>query len=114
MEDSNKLYILWTNADLLTSEKMVMMYATNSMLKYWWKEVTVIIWGATAKLVAENQMIQEKIKLASQVGVKFSACKACTDQLGVTDQLLGMGIEVIFWGSGLTEILKENEKLITI
>ena len=65
------LYILWTNADVITSEKMVFMYATNSMLHGWWKNVTVIIWGATAKLAAENAVIRERIGLAQQAGVFF-------------------------------------------
>lgn len=114
MEKTNKLYILWTNADVLTSEKMVMMYATNSMLNQWWDAVTVIIWGATPKLVAENEMIQTKITIARHAGVQFSACKACADQLGVTDKLVDLGIEVQYWGEGLTDILKDDEKLITI
>ena len=114
MSEPNKLYILWTNADIITSEKMVMMYAINSKTKNWWEEITVIIWGATAKLVSENAMIQEKIKLAQHVGVKFTACKGCADQLGVSEKLSELGIEIIYWGEGLTEILKENEKLITI
>ena len=114
MGNTNQLYILWTNADVLTSEKMVMMYATNSLLKSWWDAVTVIVWGATAKLVAENEWIQEKIKIAQHVGVKFSACKACAEQLGVSDQLAGLGIEVQYWGQGLTDILKSEEKLITV
>ena len=114
MADASRLYILWTNADMITSEKMVMMYATNSMLHHWWEEVTVIIWGATAKLIAENEMIQSKMQIASYAGVKFTACKACTDQLGVTDKLLELGIEIIYWGQELTRLLKENEKLISI
>lgn len=114
MSEFNKLFILWTNADPITSDKMVMMYATNSVLNHWWKEVTVIIWGATAKLVAENPMIQEKIKMARQVGVKFSACKACADQLGAADALDILGIETIYWGVGLTDILKGEDKLLTV
>ena len=114
MTEPTKLFILWTNADVLTSDKMVMMYATNSMLSHWWEEVTVIIWGATAKLVAENEMIQEKIKIASHAGVHFSVCKACADQLGVTDEIIRLGLEVVYWGGGLTDILKGNDRLITI
>jgi hypothetical protein len=112
--DKTKLYILWTNADIITSEKMVMMYGINSKLHDWWSEVTIIIWGAPAKLVAENILIQEKIKMAIHTGVNVSACKACADQLGVSDILLSLGIEVKYWGEGLTEILKENETLLTI
>jgi hypothetical protein len=114
MEQSDHLFILWTNADILTSDKMVMMYATNAMLHKWWENVTVIIWGATAKLAAENELIRTRIQIAKQAGVKFSACKACTDQLGTTDKLLEQGIEVIYWGERLTEILKSGGKLITV
>ena len=114
MQKENELFILWTNADVLTSEKMVMMYATNSLLKNWWDAVTVIIWGATAKLAAENALIQDKLKAAREAGVQFTACKACADQLGVTEKLEGMGVEVKYWGEGLTDILKVDRKLITI
>lgn len=114
MIQADKLTILWTNADPVTSEKMVMMYGINSRIEHWWSEVTIIIWGATAKLAAENPLIQEKIKQALHVGVHVSACKACADQLGVTESLLAMGVEVKYWGTGLTEILQSDQKLLTI
>lgn len=108
------LFILWTNADVITAEKMVLMYAQNSILHHWWDTVTVIIWGAPAKLIAENAVIREKIKLAMSTGVRFSACKACADQLGVTERLTALGIEVVYWGEGLTAILKDKKMLLTI
>lgn len=114
MADDGKLFILWTNADPVTSEKMVMMYATNSRLKGWWQEVTVIIWGATAGLAAENRLIQGKMEIAALAGVRFLACKACADQLGVTGKLEALGVEVRYVGADLTEILKEDQKLLTI
>ena len=51
MDEPNTLHILWTNDNLHTSQLMVMMYATNSMLRSWWGGVTVIIWGAVAKQI---------------------------------------------------------------
>jgi hypothetical protein len=80
---------------------MVMMYATNSMLRHWWQDVTVIIWGATARLAAENEAIQERIKIAQRAGVRFSACVACARELGVVDALESMDIEVKPWGESL-------------
>jgi hypothetical protein len=114
MEEKSSLHILWTNADMDTSLRMVMMYATNSMLEHWWEDVTVIIWGATARLAAENTQVQEAIKVAMNVGVKFSACIACARQLGVVENLESQGIEVKGWGRPLTELLQNNEKLLTI
>lgn len=114
MKNNTKLYILWTNSDLHTSKLMVLMYAKNSLLKGWWEEVTVIIWGATAKIAAENEAIQEEIKLASHAGVKFSACQACAEQLGVSEKLKELGLEIKYWGAPLTELIKNNENLITV
>ena len=114
MEEKDHLYILWTNADPITAEKMVFMYGINSRLKGWWKKVTLIIWGATTKLSAENPEIQKKIKEAMDAGVHVTACKACADQLGATETLEKMNVEVIYWGVPLTKILKDDEALLTI
>jgi hypothetical protein len=56
------LYVLWTNADPVTAEKMVFMYTINSLIHCWWEKVTLTIWGAPTKLVSENADIQEKIR----------------------------------------------------
>ena len=114
MENKEHLYILWTNSDPVTAEKMVFMYGLNAFKRGWWKEVTIIVWGATALLVSENDDIQKNIKEMLSLGVDVSACKACADQLGVTESLEKVGIEVKYWGEPLTEILKAGEKLITI
>lgn len=114
MEEKNNLYVLWTNADLDTSLRMVMMYSTNSMLYRWWEQVIVIIWGATAKLAAEDAQVQEAMKLAMNAGVKFTACIACARQLGVVERLEAQGVEVVGWGEPLTRLLKNNEALITV
>jgi hypothetical protein len=46
--------------------------------------------------------------------VNVEACKACADNYGVSQILLKAGITVRYWGELLTELLKSNEKLITI
>ncbi|MDR0468805.1 MAG: DsrE family protein [Peptococcaceae bacterium] len=114
MADSNELHILWTTGDPDTARYMLMMYSTNSMLNHWWDNVTVIIWGASAKLVAENDMIHELIKTAQHAGVKFSACIGCARQLDVYDKLAALGIEIIPWGVPLTELLKSGGTLLTV
>lgn len=108
------LYVLWTNDNPITAEKMVFMYTTNSLARGWWEEVTLIIWGAPTKLVSEDANIQAKIKEAQDAGVHITACKACADELGVTETLEKLQIEVKYWGLPLTEILKSNEHLLTI
>jgi len=114
MSNNKHLYVLWTNDNLMTADKMVFMYTINSLINGWWEKVTLIVWGATTKLVSENTDIQEKIEEALEAGVHVTACKACADQLGVTDSLEKIGIEVIYWGVPLTEILTNNKTLLTI
>ncbi len=114
MSEKNTLYILWTNDNPITAEKMVFMYGINSKLREWWENVTIIIWGATAKLMAENSDIQELVKGALDSDVHVTACKACADQLGVSETLADLGVEVIYWGEPLTRILKDNEAIISV
>ena len=114
MTEKTTLYILWTNDNIITSEKMVFMYAINSMRFGWWENVTLVVWGATAKLVAENGRIQELIAEARENGVYVTACKACADQLGVSEILEAHGIDVEYLGIPLTNVLKNDEALITI
>ncbi len=111
---SNKLNILWVNDNPHTAHSMVFLYAINSITREWWEELDIIIWGATAKLVAEDESIQEKIKMAQHVGIKVRACITCAEMFGVADKLKSLDIEVIGMGVPLTEILKSEEKLITI
>jgi hypothetical protein len=114
MSEKKHLYVLWTSDNLITAEKMVFMYTVNSLIHGWWEKVTLIIWGASAKLVSENIDIQKKVKEALDAGVIITACKACADQLGVTDALERLNIEVKYWGAPLSDVLKREEALLTI
>ena len=49
-----------------------------------------------------------------QVGVHVSACIACANQLGVTEQLKSLDIEVKGWGEPFTRLLQEDAKIITV
>ncbi|MDX9801772.1 MAG: DsrE family protein [Spirochaetia bacterium] len=110
----NELFILWTDDNIITTEKMVFMYAQNAVLKKWFGSVTLIIWGATAQLVTDNNEIGKKIEELIIRGVKVSACKACADQLGVSDKLKNLGVELKYWGEDLTRLIREKKNLITV
>jgi len=114
MKEKAHLYVLWTNDNLITAEKMVFMYTINSLTQGWWEEVTLIIWGATVQLVSENKEIQKMVHDALKAGVQVTACKACADQLGVAQILKDQKIEVKYWGAPLTQLLMKGEKLLTI
>jgi len=110
----DKLYILWTSPDFETLNKMIAMYAVNSLKYNWWEEVEVIIWGASTKLIIQDEKSKEVIRNMREKGVKLSACKACAKQLEAVDVLEQLGIEVIYWGEKLTNLLKDGAKILTI
>ena len=114
LEREEHLYILWTASDPDTSANMVLMYAANSLLRDWWKRVTVIVWGGAQKAVLDNEMVHHKFLLARQSGVEFSACISCAVNQGLTDRLKDEGIELIPWGEKMTEVIKEGFHMITI
>lgn len=114
MSDKKHLYILWTDDNLITAQKMVFMYAINARKNGWWEQVTLIVWGATAQLVHDNPTAQTLIAEALEHGIHITACKACADQLGVSEKLSELGIVVEYLGVPLTNLLKSDEVLLTV
>ena len=112
-EKNDKLVVLWTSGDREVALKMVFMYVFNSKLKGWWKDITLIVWGPSSKLLSEDEELQNYIQKIKESGVELLACKACTDEYGVTQVLQQIGVEVIYMGSPLTEYLKSDAKIIT-
>ena len=114
MSEKKHLYVLWTSGDPVTADKMIFMYTINSLAFGWWEEVTLVIWGGSTKLISENKALQQRLKDAQDAGVYVTACKGCSDQLGVSEQLEELGIDVQYLGIALTNVLKNDEKLLTI
>jgi hypothetical protein len=109
-----KLNILWTTDNKDTVFNMLIMYATNSKTKGWWKNVNVIIWGASAKLVANDTQVQSEVLEMINQGIQVEACKECCDRAKVTDKLIKLGVNVRYMGEPFTEYIKSDEKILTI
>ena len=113
--DKRHLHILWTNADPTTGKLMVMMYAKYSMRNHWWDKVTVILWGATTRLMAESEEMQrEMAALREELGVEFVGCVTCARELGVVERLEELGVELKPWGPPLTELLQTGAPLLSV
>ena len=115
MSQPNKLVVVWTNGDREVAIRMAFMYTLNSKLKEWWNDVSLIVWGPSAKLLAEDTMLQEYVKRMKDAGVELLACKACSDSYGVSEVLENMGINVKYTGLVLTDFLKDDDtRVITV
>lgn len=109
-----KLVILWVSKDVESAVNMAFMYARNSKLQGWWDEVDLVIWGPSALLSVENEVIRQEFELMRHVGVNIKACIACAQRYGVVDRLKEQGIEVLPMGPVLTDELKSQTRIITI
>jgi len=113
IKDSEKLVVLWTSGDPEVAKKMVFMYTYNAQKNGWWKDITLIIWGPSAKLLTEDKELQETIKNMGEIGIHLLACKGCADQYDVSEDLENLGIEVKYIGVELTDFIKGDYHLVT-
>ncbi|MDR7869041.1 MAG: DsrE family protein [Sporomusaceae bacterium] len=90
------------------------MYTLNSKLRGWWEDVTLIVWGASTKLLVEDEELQERIRQMIEAGVDVVACVACAKMFGAVEKLESLGIEVKSMGQPLTQLLKAGKKVLTI
>ena len=112
----DELVVLWISGDREVALKMAFMYTLNSKrFKWGWKNVTLVVWGPSAKLLTEDKELQEHIYDMKERGVKLLACKKCSDLYGVSDALRQLDIEVKYMGKPLTDYLRDdNVRVITI
>jgi hypothetical protein len=67
----DKLVVLWTSDDPYVAERVALMYTHAAKTNQWFAEVTLIVWGPSAKLVAENFKIQDKLRDMQKDGIKL-------------------------------------------
>ena len=108
--NDKELVVLWTTAEKDVFTKMVGLYVYNAKKNGWFENITFIIWGPSAKLLAEDEEVQDWLKKFKKEGVKLEACIWCTNQYGVTEDLKKMGVDVRGMGVSLTEYIKDSGK----
>lgn len=111
--EPSKLLILWTSGDKDVAYMVALIYPKVAKKNGWWDQVRIIIWGPSARLVAEDPAMIPLIKALKKEGVEVLACKWCAEQYGVAKKLEALGVEVDFMGEPLTKMLKNDWKVLT-
>ena len=109
---NEKLVIVWSSADRDVALQMVFMYVSASKQLGMWDDITLVVWGPSQKLLAEDQELQENIKWLINSRVVVKACKWCSDQYGVSGKLEELGINVKYMRE-LTDYIKEGRNILT-
>ncbi len=110
MREADKLMVIWSSGDRDVALKVCFMYTNAAKKMNWFDEVHLIVWGPSAQLLANDEVLQKQLKEMQASGVVVEACVNCADMYGVSDQLREMGIDVKGMGLPLTERLKANWK----
>jgi len=111
--EKEKLAVLWVSGDPDVAEKSCLMYTHAAQRNGWFDEVVLIVWGSSSRLLAENEDLQEKVKVMIKDGVILEACISCSNMLGVTDELKALGIDVKGMGVPLSNYLKSGYHVLT-
>jgi len=110
---SDTLVVLWSSGDPEVAEKACLMYAGAAKKYGWFKEVILIVWGPSEKLLAENSKLKDKIATMKKDGVIVEACVACSNMYGVTNDLKSCEVDVKGMGVPLTRYLKRGYKIVS-
>jgi hypothetical protein len=113
-EEMSRLLVLWTSGERDTALQMVLMYTFNAKAHGWWPEITLLVWGAAARLAAEDPQVQERLVATREAGVRVIACRACAERLGAVEALERLGVEVFYTGEFLTDWLKSGDRILSV
>ena len=112
-EVPSQLCVVWTSGDLGVAKNVCFMYTVNAKRRGWFGIVHLVVWGPSAKLLAENEDLQNEVKAMQQAGVVVEACVACANNYGVADALKSLDIDVKPMGEPLSDRLKGSWKVLT-
>ena len=107
------LVVIWSSGDREVALKATFMYTFNAKKQGWLDDVILIVWGPSAKLLSEDDELQEYVKKMMDTGVSVEACKACSDMYGVSDDLVKLGVDVRYMGIPLTSYIKDGAYVIS-
>lgn len=110
---SKPLCVVWTSGDPDVAHRMCLMYAHAAKKQSWFKDVTLVVWGPSARLLAGDSSLQKKVQEMAADGVRVEACVVCADSYGVTERLRELGLTVRGMGMPLTEMVKSDWHVLT-
>ncbi|HVN56988.1 MAG TPA: DsrE family protein [Bacteroidales bacterium] len=110
---SDTLIVLWSSGDADVAEKACLMYAHAAKKFNWFREVILVVWGPSEKLLAEDSKLKDKIASMKKDGVIIEACVACSNMYGVTNDLKVCEVDVKGMGVPLTHYLKRGYKIVS-
>jgi hypothetical protein len=112
-EAPSQLCVVWSSNDPGVAKNVCFMYTHAAKRRGWFEVVHLVVWGPSAKLLAENEELQDEVKAMEETGVIVEACVACAGNYGVVDALKALDVDVKPMGEPLSDRLKGGWKVLT-
>lgn len=107
-DQADSLLVIWSSPHPETALNLAFMYAGNARNRGWWERVRLVAWGPSQPLLLGNDAVRERLEDLDAAGVELYACRACSDEYGLSDDLEALGLRVEHTGQMLTEALKSS------
>ena len=104
---NEKLAVILASGDAEVLE-MGMMYALNSMMQGWMKEVRVFLFGPSEVTIPTNPRLLELLAGLIEAGTIPMACKFCSDRHEISERLRALGCEVEYVGAPISDAIRDG------
>jgi hypothetical protein len=103
-----KLFMILSSGDKEVHQWVSFMYGYHAFKNKWMEDVRLILWGPAQKLAVRNEVIKKRLEEMMDEGMDIRACKACSDEYAVSDELSSIGLKVEYVGRLVSEMLKKG------
>jgi hypothetical protein len=105
---ADKVFVILSSQDPEVLLEVGFTYPYNTAVHGWMEDVKIIFFGPSEKLVINNTEVQARLKEALDAGIHVMACKWCSERMGITADLEALGIEVLYVGPVISDLLKDG------
>jgi hypothetical protein len=105
---ADKVFVILSSRDREVLLEVGFTYPFNAATHGWMDDVKIILFGPSEKLVVNDPEVQDRLKEALEAGIHVMACKWCADRMGIADELEALGMEVLYVGPVISELLKSG------
>ncbi len=104
---SDKIVVVISTAE---KEKVYtgMMYAVNAIKQGWMKEVRLIFFGPSEKLLLSDSELQDYVKEYLKLKGEAVACKFISDNDKTSENISKMGLQVQYVGEMISDLIKDG------
>ncbi len=111
--EPTRLGVVWSSGDADVAHRVCFLYTLNAKKQGWFDDVSLVVWGPSARLLAGDKDLQAEVRKMQEAGVVVEACVVCADAYGVAERLRELGITVKPMGKPLTDMLQNDWKVLT-